>query len=80
MLMGVPKRDSADVAFTFAPPAPAAIRNHRDYDPNIVAVQLRHEQEDDQEFGFNMLMSKEYAQKLGLMAGDRLMPKITKEV
>jgi hypothetical protein len=78
MLTAVPKRE-LEVAFRYPPPAPAAYRDKQEIDPNIVAVQLRHEQERDLEFVFNMLISKEHAQKLGLMVGDKVKLKIIKE-
>jgi hypothetical protein len=77
MLTSVPKR-KLDVAFRYPPPAPAAYGDKLEFDPNLVAVQLRHEQGGDLEFVLNMLLSKEHAQTLSLMAGDKLKLTISK--
>lgn len=77
-LTAVRKRE-LEATFVYPSPAPAAYGNKREFDPNLVAVQLKHDQEGDLEFVFNMLISKEYAQKLNLTAGDRVKLKIIKE-
>ena len=78
MLQQVPKRDSSDVNFFYGMPAPTDRRDRRDYDPNLVAVQLRHPQDNNQDFVFNMLISKTQAERLGLMMGDKLKLTISK--
>ena len=78
MLMSVRKR-GLEAKFVYPSPAPAAIDNEKEIDPNVIAVQLRHPQEAGLEFVLNMLLTREYAQKLGLMAGDKLRLKIIKD-
>jgi hypothetical protein len=78
MLMSVRKR-GLEAKFVYPSPAPAAYDNQTEIDPNVIAVQLRHTQNDNREFVLNMLITKEYAQKLGLMAGDKVKLKIVKD-
>ena len=79
MLMSVRKR-GFESAFVYPSPAPAAYGDKQEIDPNVIAVQLRHPQDGDLEFVLNMLIAKEYAQRLGLMAGDKLNLKMSKAV
>jgi hypothetical protein len=60
-------------------PAPADRRDGREYDPNVVAVQLRYLQDNAEEFALNMLLTAEHAKKFGLIAGDNMKLKIIKE-
>lgn len=78
MLTGVRKRDPSETAFVYPPPAPATFGHRAEYDENYVAVQLKHRQEGNFDVVLNMLLSKESAKKLNLMAGDHLTIKLTK--
>jgi hypothetical protein len=79
VIMGVPKRNPLESTFVYPSPAPAAMRHEREYEENVVAIQIMHEQKDGLEFVFNMLLSKELATRLNLMVGDKLRLSITKE-
>ena len=74
------KRDPSEVAFTYPMPGPVyETTGSRELDPDYVGVQLLFQGNDQRDFIFNMLMTKEYAKRLNLMVGDRLTLKLVKE-
>jgi hypothetical protein len=68
-----------DVAFVYPMPTPVyETTGDREIDPDYVGVQLFYKGEDERNFVFNMLMTREFAKRLNLMVGDKLTLKIMK--
>jgi hypothetical protein len=78
VITSVRKRE-LETSFVYPSPAPAAFDDKREIDPNVIAVQLRHPQNSDFEFVLNMLMTRKYAERLGLLVGDKLKLRLMKE-
>jgi hypothetical protein len=68
-----------DVAFVYPMPTPVyETTGNREIDPDYVGVQLFYKGDDERNFVFNMLMTREFAKRLNLMVGDKLTLKIMK--